>query len=277
MEIKINDIIEHLRVCYGTDISSFDDSFIEKTIEIRKSTYGSLSLTDYYFLLKMNSEEVQSLINAFFISYSEFFRNTLTFAYLEQFVLPHLFAEKKRMREPELRIWSAACASGQEAYSLAILCHEMNESSSEKLDIRIFATDDCQTELEKASEGNFPASSLNKVTLRRIQSYFVQKEENYVISQDLKQYVDFSQFDLLSAEKACPTPSIFGNFDLVLCCNILFYYKPIYRKRILDKVGNTLASGGYLITGETEREILCKNSYHEVFENSAIYKKVDKS
>jgi chemotaxis methyl-accepting protein methylase len=89
--------------------------------------------------------------------------------------------------------------------------------------------------------------------------------------------VDFSFFDLLSDQGACPASSIYGNFDLVLCCNLLFYYKPEFRTRILEKLSNTLAPGGFLVTGETEREILLKNGYREYIEFSSIFLKPEQT
>ena len=273
MEIKSSDIVELLKSSHGIDISVYDDSFIAKSIGNRRSVNGNMSLSDYYFLLKTNWNEGFLFLDSLHIAYSEFFRNPLTFALLEQVVLPLLWAKKKKEKGNELRIWSAACASGQESYSTAILLDEMKENSTEKINFRIFATDNNQVEIEKAQEGIFSSGSLKKVTLKRIQTYFVQHEETYAVTGLLKNYVDFSCFDLLLDQKACPTPSIYGNFDLVLCSNLLFYYKPEFRERILEKIDNTLAPGAYLVTGETEREILMKYNYHEVLENSAIFQK----
>ena len=273
MEIKSNDIVELLKRSHGIDISMYDDSFVAKSLGNRRSINGNLSLSEYYLLLKTNWKEGFSFLDSLHIAYSEFFRNPLAFALLEQVILPLLWAKKKKEKGNELRIWSAACASGQESYSIAILLHEMKENSTEKINFRIFATDNNQVEVEKAQEGTFSTGSLKKVTLKRIQTYFVQHGETYAITDLLKKYIDFSCFDLLLDQRACPTPSIYGNFDLVLCSNLLFYYKPEFRERILEKIGNTLAPGAYLITGETEREILMKYNYQEVFENSAIFHK----
>lgn len=273
---EVIDIIELLKDSTGVDISCFDDSFLLKSIEKRLIVKAIPSLDDYFHYLKIHQKEAVSFLDSLHISFSEFFRNPLTFAYLEQFILPQLLAGKRKKADKEIRIWSAACASGQESYSLAILFDELRENSSEKLDFRIFATDNNHLELSKAQEGTFSAYTLSKVTLKRLNTYFVQQEDHYTVSASLKNQVDFSYFDLLKDQRTCPAPSIYGNFDLVMCSNLLFYYKPACRRRILEKIGHTLAPGGYLVTGETEREILMKYNYQEVFENSAIFRKSDK-
>jgi chemotaxis methyl-accepting protein methylase len=78
-------------------------------------------------------------------------------------------------------------------------------------------------------------------------------------------------FDLFSEQLSCPPASIFGDFDLMVCANLLFYYKNEDRKIILKKAGKCLAKGGFIITGETERDILIRHNYHEVFPQSAIF------
>jgi len=271
MENYIEEIEELLLVSYHLDIRGFDHAFVEKSIGRRLSAYKDIPPGNYLALLRHDREEVTDLIDSLHISYSEFFRNPLTFAYLEQFVLPHLKYQKRKENKAELRIWSAACASGQEPYSVAILLDELNQEPTGKISFRIFATDNNNEELEMARKGIFNPSNLRKVSLQRIQNYFVQKNENYSISSSIKNLVDFSWFDLLEEQPASPAPSIYGYFDLVICCNLLFYYAPDSRKRILDKIRKNLAPGAFLVTGETERDILMRNSFSEAYENSAIF------
>lgn len=229
--------------------------------------------TEYLNYLENCTEEGTVFRSRLINSYSEFFRNPLTFAYLEQVILPQLIEKKRIKKENEIRIWSAACASGQEAYSIAMLCDELIETKKTDMNYLIFATDIDPNELMKAQRGVYQSATLCKVTLKRIQTYFSLKDENYTISPQLRNQIDFSVFDLLSDQGSCPPASIYGNFDLVFCSNLLFYYKPEFRKRILEKIGNSLTKGGYLITGESEREIIKGNNYREVFVNSAIFQK----
>ncbi len=273
MEKNINDIIEQLKHSYGIDISAYDHSFLLKSMADKRSGRSNLSISDYYTLLKNDRNEAFLFAESLHIGYSEFFRNPVTFAFLEQFILPQMWSNKKNTKESGLRIWSAACASGQESYSLAILFDEMAETLVEKPQISIFATDNNMEELEKAQKGFYDQGSLNKVALKRIRNYFTPFGDYYEISPKVRQYVDFSHFDLLSDQRSCPAPSLYGNFDLVFCSNLLFYYKPESRKAIIDKISKTMSPGAFLVTGETERDILLKCNFQEVYENSAIFKK----
>ena len=273
MENTIIDIIELLKRSYGIDISAYDHSFLLKSLSDKRSGRSSLSVSDYYNLLKTDENEVSLFVESLHIGFTEFFRNPLTFAFLEQFVLPQMWSNKKKTKESGLRIWSAACASGQEPYSLAILFDEMVEPLIEKPQISIFATDNDPEELKSAQKGVYYQGSLNKVTLQRIKNYFTPVGDCYEISPTVRKYVDFSHFDLLSDQRSCPAPSLYGNFDLIFCSNLLFYYKPESRRAIIDKIGNTMAPGAFLVTGETERDILLKCNFQEVYKNSAIFKK----
>lgn len=262
----------------GTDISKYDDDFLKKSIQKRMSATGHYSLGYYLDYLNFNGLEAEELAGSLNITFSEFFRNPLTFACLEQIVLPALIEKKIKENENEIRIWSSACASGQEAYSIAILIDELLEIRKSNIACHIFATDINQSELEFAKKGIYPALSLNKVSMNRLRTYFTPsekgiKEESYTVAPNLRHYLDFSEFDLASEQGFCPQSSIYGNFDLTFCSNLLFYYKPEYRKRILDKIGNCLSAGAYLVTGEAERDIVKGNNYREVFVSSSIFMK----
>jgi len=273
MKIEIQEIINLLLHTKGTDISIFEENFLIKTIDKRLLATDNKSYQDYFRYLVANESETDLLFKSFHISFSEFFRNPLTFAVLEQIIFPSFLEKKKIKKEKDIRIWSAACASGQESYSLAILFDELIEASNSKIVCRIFATDISPLELSNASRGVYPTKSVNKVTLQRIKKYFTKKGESHTISQNLRKYIDFSVFDLLTEHGDSPPASIFGNFDVIFCSNILFYYKPEYRLRILEKLSKNLSSGGFLITGEAEREIVKSFKFREVFPNSAVFQK----
>jgi chemotaxis protein methyltransferase CheR len=269
----IEPYLTHFQTRYNQDISIYDNAFLLNIIRDRQRELDLLTDKAYLNYLESYADEAAVFRSRLSNSYSEFFRNPLTFAYLEQIILPQLIEKKRVRKEKEIRIWSAACAAGQEAYSTAILCDELIESKKTDINYLIFATDIDPKVLEQAQRGNYQSAIIGKVTLKRIQTYFIRKGENYCIAPSIKNYVDFSVFDLLSGEGSCPPTSIYGNFDLVFCSNLLFYYKPEYRIRMLEKIGKSLSSEGYLITGEAEREIIKGNSYREVFANSAIFQK----
>jgi len=268
MNNNVNRIAEFLIQTKGIDIRCYDDLYVSKLIDKRLQSRGLALDFDYCSLVETEKDEVFELLTALNNTYSEFFRNTLTFEILGQLLLSALTKQKK-----EIRIWSAACAAGQEPYSIAILCDEFLNSGSKSARFRIFASDINSGELEKASEGIYSEISLGNVTLKRLTNYFVRDNGNYRVKQHLKNYIDFSEFDLLNSENMVPPASIFGNFDLVFCSNLLFYFKPEYRQQILKKVTGSLAPGGYLITGETEAAMIDDKFYRELFKSSAVFQK----
>jgi len=274
MNKGINDIIALLLQTEGTNISIYDEDFLIKSLDKRLITTGNDSYINYFEYLKEHKKESGILLDSMLIAFSEFFRNPLTFAVLEQNILPAVIEKKKTRSEHEIRIWSAACAAGQEAYSLAIVLDELMENLNKNLTCRIFATDIDETELSNAQKGIYQMTSINKVPYKRIQKYFTQKGDNYIIAPRLRKYIDFSAFNLLSQHGESPPASIYGDFDIIFCSNVLFYYKPEVQVRILERLSNNLIPGGYLITGEVERKIVKGNKFCEVYANSSIFQKV---
>jgi len=267
---KISDV---LRNAYNLDISKFDDSFLDKIIDNRLAKSGFKSVEEYSCLLELNKLEADSFVDSLSINYSEFFRNPITFAYIEQLILPQLADRKVKNGEKEIRIWSAACASGQEPYSISILCNELKEAGNKDLMTLIFGTDNNKEELRKAQAGVYSPASLARVGLKFAGKYFSKSGDSYSVLPSVSENVLFSHFDLFSETDTCPPISIYGNFDIVFCCNLLFYYNKESRSLIMDKLNKSVTKEGYLVTGESERNFLMKNNYHEVFPASAIFQR----
>ncbi len=268
---------EHIDLLFdrqGIDISMFDDSYLEKAFQRRIEGTRSGTPEAYFAILEQKIDERIILINSLNNNYSEFFRNPLTFSVLERIILPSVISKKKDTKQKEIRIWSAACAAGQETYSLAMLLEELKKDDANKNNFRIFATDQCESQVIEAQKGQYSAVAINNLNLKRVNQWFTRTGNTYSVKQELKNNIDFSVFDLFNELLSCPSASIFGDFDLVVCANLLFYYKPEYQKKILEKATDCLTNGGYLITGEAERDILTRNNFHEVYPYSAIFQKV---
>jgi chemotaxis methyl-accepting protein methylase len=244
---------------HGRDISPLDKAFLAKSIERRLAATGIKTAAAYRGYLSENSTEAEIFFRALNIAYSEFFRNPLTFALLEQVILPALVAEKEKAGRTEIRVWSAACAAGQEAYSIAILLDDLAAARGRAISYRIFATDRSPAGIVAAQQGVYDYAVLHNVRLKHIRDYFTQEGESYTIIPALRNCIDFSAYDLLDKLSASPPPSIYGDFDMVICSNLLFYYRQDIRQCILSKVWNSLSPTGYLITGEAERDIVARN------------------
>jgi len=258
---------------YGTDASRFDCSFLDKTVQKRITETHCNSQEEYCALIEQNRNEGEEFMASLYISYSEFFRNPLTFAVLEKLVLPSLILNKKKAGGKETRIWSAACAAGQESYSLAMLMEEFRNDRNEQFSYRIFATDQDEAQIVEAQRGKYNKQSLNNLALKRLNKWFTNQGDFYFVKQGLKAHIDFTVFDLFNERLSSPPASIFGDFDLVFCANLLFYYKPEFQKIIFQKTGNAMAKGGFLVVGEVEREIMINYGFKEVYPHSAIFRK----
>ncbi len=241
---------------YLLDISMFDVSFLEKCVASRMADLSINTIPDYLVYLDGNVSEPVILFDSLNNSYSEFFRNPLTFLVLEQNILPNIFNRKKSGQNSEMRIWSAGCAAGQEPYSLSIMAEDFKANNNQDVSVRIFATDKNEQELQKARKGIFHFRSVQNTRLIQIKKYFSNSGEYYSINDEIKKNVDFSIFDLIDEGKGAPPSSIYGDFDIVMCSNLLFYYKPEMQKRILARLSNSLVNGGYLVTGEAEVAIV---------------------
>ncbi len=271
MKEKNRLITQILLEYHGFDVSKYDDTFLNKTFRKRITQTLCNTTEEYYTLLKGKNKEGEIFFDSLNICYSHFFRNPLTFAVLERIILPELCLKTRYSKQKEIRVWSAACAAGQETYSLAMLLEELKNGDNEKINFRIFATDQSEIIINEAIEGRYSYNDLNNVNLKRVKQWFTKDGDAYTVNKELKKNIVFSVFDLLSDEFSCPPASIFGDFDLVICANLLFYYKPVYQKKILEKTGNSLTTDGFLITGEAERHILTRYNFSEVFPQSAIF------
>ena len=258
---------------HGKDLSHYDESFLAKSAETRRVVTAIGTADTYCDYLSDNADEAEQFFRSLNITYSEFFRNPLTFAVLEQRVLPRLIDEKQESGSAEIRIWSAGCAAGQEAYSVACLLDELLAARKISLSYRIFATDISEKCLALARRGVYDAGAVQNVRLKHLQSCFESHNGVYSVSGRIKERIEFSFYDLLDERSSSPPGSIYGDFDLVFCSNLLFYYTPTIQQFILNKVCHSLSYGGYFVTGEAERGIVDTINLEEISPMSAVYRK----
>lgn len=271
MHKEIKQLTDLLLCDHHMDVDCFDEAFLLKTVRGRMTESKCSSEDEYLKLIKINREEASHLFDSLHIGYSEFFRDPLTFSVLEQIILPTLAYRKHTDNHREIRIWSAACSAGQEAYSLAILLEELRNGSSTKFNYRIFATDTSEKLISDAKKASYVARNLNNITFSRVKQWFTSKDDIYSLHLAIMKHIEFTQFDLFNKQLVCPPGSIFGEFDIIFCANLLFYYKADYREIILDKVRKSLAPNGFLVTGDSERDIVLKHGFKEVFPGISIF------
>lgn len=259
------EMIQIMKETYKKDLTIYDDAFLIKSLE-RRMTGINVNQLDYPLYLQENRHEAERLMASFQIIYSQFFRNSLTFAVLEQLVLPQLLSRKPE--NGEIRVWSAGCSTGQEAYSIGILLEELSQASSKSMRFRIFATDLSQAAIDIARTGIYDEDDVSNIRMKYLNSHFIKQGEAYAVAPRLKQKIDFSEYDLLDPHSSNPPDSIFGDFDIIFCCNLLFYYRADVRKTIVRKLKRSLAEGGYLVTGEAESIFIGKDEELKILSSS---------
>lgn len=271
MQNTISNIIHFVRLSTGEDLSIFDKDFFRHILEMKTREAGFRMPKDYYRYLSEHAEEVTDFVHSFNVTYSEFFRDPLVFALLRQWILPSLLSQKNDSENNEIRIWSAAAAAGQEAYSLAILAYQLKLLYHSDITVQIFASDICQSEIEKAKEGLYPADQLQNVPLKYLNEYFYPNGKSYKLTPRIRESVDFSVYDILDAKTISPPNSIYGSFDLIYCSNLFIYYNAKIRNQIVQKLIKNLTRDGMIITGNSEREIFTKYKLYTVCPPAAIF------
>jgi chemotaxis protein methyltransferase CheR len=277
MNKELEEVVRLISQTLERDVSLYDESFLLKSLEKRLQKTSKETPAPYLRYLSENRAEAECFFQSLNIAYSEFFRNQLTFAMLEQIILPRLIEEKAKSTRSELRVWSAGCAEGQEAYSIAMLLDELATKRDTDIPFRIFATDTSEADLASARKGVYDSGTVENVRLKHLRTYFTPQGEAYVIDARLRDRIDFSYYDLLDDGSSCPPTSIFGDFDLVMCCNLLFYYRQDIRQFILSKVRRCLSQNGYFITGEAERGIVERTEgFHVVVVPAAVFQRTNR-
>lgn len=251
MKNILADLIQILQLHSDLDVSRYDDAFLMQCLNRRLEHTQMQDLPSYLSYLVQNESERNAFILTLNNSHTDFFRAGMVFAQLEHYILPgmvdHLLSGQ------ELRIWSAGCSTGQEPYSLAILLENLAASMRNPVRYRIFATDNSAASLETARQGVYSEEAVQNLRLKDLTSYFNRVNNTYSIVDRIRKHISFSYYDLFDPVSSIPPESIFGNFNLVVCCNVLFYYNEISQKVIINKLVNSIMDNGYFITGEAER------------------------
>lgn len=248
----LKNILNLLKDQRGFDFHGYRMPMLERRIQKRLYDTRCQNTVDYLEFLNHHPDELDHLIDVFTINVSRFFRNALSFEYIRKIILPILLLDKVKENEKSLRIWSAGCSYGEEAYSMAIIINELLEKEKRSLMPNIFATDIDQKALKRAKEGLYGFKSVENVKYGILRKYFKAENQDYRIDSEIKKMVQFSFYDLLDKKMAVPSDSIFGGFDMVLCRNVLIYFEPDYQKLIFNKLYKSLKPNGYLVLGEAE-------------------------
>lgn len=209
----------------------------------RLQSVGAASVADYIDYLETHPGELTSLFNTLLINVTDFFRDAGVWEYLADLVIPDLIA-RRRPKFP-IRVWSAGCATGEEAYSLAMSFAEALEPEAFDGKVKIYATDVDEEALAKAREATYTATEVGGVPPAMLEKYFEKSQKRYVLREDLRRHVTFVRHDLIQDEP------IFG-VDMLVCRNTLMYFNADTQAKILARFQGALADHGILFLGRAE-------------------------
>jgi len=257
-------------------IYTYDESFLMNIMAMRIEFTQCNSVPEYVDLM-MNDEEEQKIFrSSLTVNYTGFFRNPVAFAYLKSIILPHLILDKINHNKKLIRIWAAGCSTGQEAYSLAFLLSDLEPVISRPFSWMIFATDNQPENLRKAEAALYSDDEMENLTLGHARKYFTKEKSDHRVIRKINERINFSHSDLLNSSNSTPVSAIFGNFDVIICANLMMHYSATIRNRIQHTLFRALDDNGYLIIGESEHDRIINDSFQEVYPQSFIFRKIQK-
>ncbi len=257
-----------IRARTGRDFSHYKPSTIERRIARRMALHQIDDLDGYVKFLRQAPTEVDALFGDLLISVTSFFRDPDVFQLLEREVVPALFAG--RPTNDVVRVWVPGCATGEEAYSLAILLTERTEALRQRFTIQVFATDIDRAAIEVARAGVYPASIAGDVSPERLHRFFVAQNggTSYRVRSSLRELLIFSEHDVTT------DPPI-AKRDLISCRNVLIYMDAALQRRLIPLFHYALRPGGFLILGTSESQGEFGALFTAVDRKAKVYRRVD--
>ena len=258
-------ILALLRARTKYDFSCYKKGTISRRIERRMSLKHLERVQDYVKYLHDHPSEIDDLFKDLLISVTSFFREPQVWEYLEQNVLPGLM--EKRAPEGMLRLWVPGCATGEEAYSLAMLLLEAAQAGDQSPGMQVFASDLDSSALDFARAGLYPESIAADVSRERLRRFFVREEQGYRVHKWVRDLVVFSVQNLISDPP-------FSRIDLVTCRNLMIYLAPEIQQRVISLFHFALRPGGYLLLGNAESVGSPTDLFEVVSKKWRIYRRI---
>lgn len=240
-DLKI--ILNELHKATGVDFSAYKMNTIKRRIIRRMLLYKIATLKQYAKLLTKKNEEIDILYQDLLINVTSFFRDTETHKYLKATLFPKLLKRKKERES--LRIWVPACATGEEAFSIAMMLLEIQESNETTIPVQIFATDLSEQAINKARDGIYTPHDLETVSPKRIQRFFTKADGGFRINKTVREMCVFAQHNILRDPP-------FSRLDFISCCNLFIYLDTAAQKKAINTFHYALNSDGFLMLGKSE-------------------------
>jgi two-component system, chemotaxis family, CheB/CheR fusion protein len=252
-----------LHEAYRVDFSHYKPKTILRRLDRRMGLMDLADLNDYLACLD-DQAELRALYADMLIGVTRFFRDEPLFERLEQEIIPQVI--RNHAEDDPLRIWVPGCATGEEAYSIAMLVHERLRLLRRKLTVKIFATDVHAESLAKAGAGQFAPEKVADLSAERLERYFERRDQRYQISKELREMIVFARHNVIE-------DAPFTQLDLISCRNLLIYFRAAAQHKALSLFHFALKTRGYLVLGPSESPGELGRDFETIDSHSKIYMK----
>ncbi len=258
-------LLEYLRQTRGFDFTGYKRASLFRRVGKRMQDVRLESCSDYVDYLEVHPEEFPFLFNTILINVTAFFRDPPAWEYVSQEIVPQIMA-RKRADEP-VRVWSAGCASGEEAYTLAMLLAEAMGEEAFRQRVKVYGTDVDEEALGLARQASYSAQQVEAIPAGLRDKYFELAGTRYVFRGDLRRSVIFGRHDLVQ-------DAPISHMDLLVCRNALMYFNAETQGRILSRFHFALADTGFLFLGKAEMLLLHAKLFAPVNLKHRVFAKV---
>ena len=253
----------------GIDFDADARLLIERRLAPRLEALGCADYSEYWRHLRYSPagrDELEEIVERVTTNETYFFREQYQLDALQQEILPSL--HRLRPRGRRLSIWSAGCATGEEAYTVAILVLETGLFHG--WDVRVFGNDVSRRVVTHARKGIYGRASFRQTDDAKLRRWFRPIGDNHQVRDEVKALVTFGQINLLEREML----ALLGSVDVVLCRNVLMYFDPAARRRVVDLLHQKLAPGGFLLLGHSESLLNLSTAFELChLQNDMVYRK----
>jgi len=272
-EIKL--LSRLVRDLCGVVIDESKDYLIEQRLTPIADEYGCKSFSELYHKIRYAKDRnlEQKIIDAITTQETLFFRDTSPYEALQYKALPELIdaKEKQVVGKNRIRIWSAACSTGQEPYSIAMIICELLPDVHENWDVQILATDISDDAIKQASRGEYTDYEIGRgMKEEMLKKYFIRTPKGWKVKDELRSLIAFRKLNLLK-----PFVGI-GPFDVIFCRNVAIYFEPEIRKDLFKRITDVLTPEGYLFVGSSESLIDLGPNFKPLYHCRAVFYRPNK-
>ncbi|MNK40456.1 Chemotaxis protein methyltransferase Cher2 [compost metagenome] len=265
---SLQEIVALLSEHTGNSFSDYKINTILRRIERRMSLYQMISMEEYIPYLRNNPAEIDLLFKELLIGVTNFFRDPKVWEYLKMVVLPQMLAANPDGRA--FKAWIPACSTGEEAYSLAMVFQEVVAGSNppSKYSLQIFATDLSADAIDRARQGRFPTTISSDVSTERLERFFLQDKNDYLVRKEVRNMIIFAQQNIISDPP-------FTKLDILCCRNLLIYLNAKLQQRLIPLFHYALNRDGVLLLGSADTPGHFSELFAPLTTSTRLYRRLD--